>query len=227
MNNDINEFEKRIGCSFHDPSLLKCALTHSSYANECSKRIPNNERLEFLGDAVLELVSSTCLFERFPDRPEGWLSATRASIVCESTLDLCARRIGLQDYIFLGKGEETTGGRSRPSIVSDAMEALIGAIYIDRGMEEASAFIHRYILDAIESKELYHDTKSKLQEYTQKKKLGLPEYRITQNQVSTNEPTFYAEVFIDGESVAKASGRSKKAAQKNAAQMALKALKVE
>ena len=227
MNKDFKEFEERIGYTFNDPSLLECALTHSSYANERSKQIPDNERLEYLGDAVLELITSTYLFEEHPDKPEGWLSSTRASMVCESTLDMCAREIGLQDYIRLGKGEEATGGRQRPSIVSDAMEAVIGAIYKDRGIEAASAYIHRYILDDIGSKQIYHDTKSRLQEYTQKQKMGLPEYKVTQEGESTNNLTFYAEVFIDGKSVAKASGRSKKAAQKSAALEALKKLKVE
>lgn len=138
------EFEKRIGYSFKDPELLVTALTHSSYSNEIRlKKQECNERLEFLGDAVLELISSEQIFRNHPDQPEGDLTRIRASYVCEPTLALCAREICLGDYLQLGRGEDRTGGRERDSILSDAMEATIGAVYMDGGFESAAALCRR------------------------------------------------------------------------------------
>ncbi len=227
MQEDINGFQERIGYTFNDSSLLECALTHSSYANESKRKIPDNERLEFLGDAVLELVTSTYLFDKYPQKPEGELSAARAALVCETSLDKCARKIGLEEYILLGKGEENTGGRKRPSVVSDAMEAVIGAIYKDRGIDAASGYIHSFILDEADVDSLITDTKSKLQEYTQRHKKGLPEYKIEEFGDKTNEMTFEASVYINGKMISKASGKSKKAAQKEAARLALLKLEVK
>ena len=137
MNNEqFKKFENRIEYNFKDYELLKLALTHSSYGNEVyHDKLHNNERLEFLGDAVLEVTVSEFLFNNYPDMPEGELTKLRASIVCEPTLAICARQIGLDKIIFLGKGEEMTGGRFRDSITSDAFEALIGAIFLDGGIE--------------------------------------------------------------------------------------------
>ena len=148
---NLDILEKKIGYTFNNKNYLKTALTHSSYANE--KRMPKsacNERLEFLGDAVLELVMSEYLFESMKDVQEGELTRKRASMVCESTLDLCARDISLQDFLFLGHGEDRTGGRQRPSIVSDAFEALIGAIYLDNGFTSAKEFIKKFVINDIE-----------------------------------------------------------------------------
>ncbi|MGN0480093.1 MAG: ribonuclease III, partial [Lachnospiraceae bacterium] len=142
---DYENFQKKIRYSFQDLTYLQLALTHSSYANELTiarKKAGYNERIEFLGDAVLELVSSDYIYKNNAAMSEGDMTKLRASIVCEPTLAACARQIGLDDYILLGKGEEATGGRKRDSIVSDAMEALIGAIYLDGGFEPAQAFIH-------------------------------------------------------------------------------------
>ena len=149
------ELEQRIGYKFENFDLLVKAMTHSSYANEHRyEKKENNERLEFLGDAVLELISSDYLFAKYPETPEGVLTKKRASMVCEPTLALCAREIPLGDYLLLGKGEDATGGRKRDSIVSDAMEALIGAIYLDGGFANAKEFIDRFILNDIEKKKV-------------------------------------------------------------------------
>ena len=146
MDKKLMELEEKTGYHFNNRELLGRAMTHSSYANECHKsKLECNERLEFLGDAVLEIVSSDFLFHKFPDMPEGDLTKTRASMVCEPTLAYCAEELSLGKYLLLGKGEEATGGRNRNSVVSDAMEALIGAIYLDGGFASAKEFIHKFI----------------------------------------------------------------------------------
>lgn len=151
MRKNIEELEQKIGYKFQDKNLLKKAMLHSSYANE--KQLPKsecNERLEFLGDAVLELVSSEFLFFSNEEMPEGELTKARASMVCEPSLAFCAREIDLGEYLILGKGEEATGGRKRDSLTSDALEALIGAIYIDGGFANAKEFVMKYILNDLE-----------------------------------------------------------------------------
>ena len=157
-NTDLDGFQKIIQYQFNNIGLLKNALTHSSYANE--KKTGNykdNERLEFLGDAVLELTSSEFIYTGNPDMNEGKMTRLRASIVCEPTLAMCARQIHLQEYIMLGKGEDLTGGRTRDSIISDALEALIGAIYLDGGFANAKEFIHLFVLNDLENKQLFYD----------------------------------------------------------------------
>ena len=147
MNTDYEKIESNIGYCFKDKDLLINALTHTSYANEHKhKGMKDNERLEFLGDAVLELVSSEYLYKNMKDMPEGKMTKLRASLVCEPTLAMDAREIDLEDFIYLGKGEDETGGRKRDSIVSDAFEALIGAIFLDGGIEEAKYFILKFAL---------------------------------------------------------------------------------
>ena len=161
MNKRLRELEQKIGYKFRDFSLLERAMMHSSYTNE--RHLPKyqcNERLEFLGDAVLELVSSEFLFKGSPKMPEGELTKTRASMVCEPSLALCARDIDLGSYLLLGKGEEATGGRMRDSVTSDAMEALIGAVYLDGGFTSAKEFIHRFVLTDLEDKKLFYDSKT-------------------------------------------------------------------
>jgi ribonuclease-3 len=152
----MGELEKTVGYTFQDPKLLELALTHSSYAHEhyAGKR-HDNERLEFLGDAVLELVSSDYLFHNYNEYPEGELTKLRASIVCEQSLAMCAEAISLGKYLRLGNGEDSTGGRLRASITSDAMEALIGAIYLDGGFANAKEFITRFVLNDLENKKLF------------------------------------------------------------------------
>ena len=168
MNQLEQKLEQDFGIVFSQKDLLETAFTHTSYANEHRLlKILHNERLEFLGDAVLELTSSEFLFYQYADLPEGKLTKKRASIVCEPTLALCAKEISLGDYLLLGKGEEATGGRNRNSIISDAMEALIGAIYLDGGFANAKEFVHKYILNDIENKQLFYDSKTTLQEIVQ------------------------------------------------------------
>ncbi len=161
------EFEKIIGYTFQNETLLRQALTHSSYANERHRKSEDNERLEFLGDAVLELVSSEFLFLNYPKLSEGDLTKLRASLVCEPTLAACTAQMQLGDFVRLGRGEEQTGGRRRKSILSDALEAVIGAIYLDGGFTNAKEFILKFILTDIEHKKLFYDSKTILQEFVQ------------------------------------------------------------
>ena len=163
----LQELQNRIGYTFEKEGLLRQALTHSSYANEKHmKKHSDNERLEFLGDAVLEIISSEFLYKEYPDKPEGELTKLRASIVCEPTLALCTKDIALGEYLLLGKGEDQTGGRGRKSILSDALEAVIGAIYLDGGFANAKEFILRFIMNDMEHKQLFYDSKTILQEMT-------------------------------------------------------------
>ena len=177
---DIKTFQKEIGYQFQNEHLLVQALTHSSYANEKHmKKLSDNERLEFLGDAVLEIISSDFLYKNYPQKPEGELTKLRASIVCEPTLALCTEAIHLGDYLYLGNGEDLTGGRKRKSILSDALEAVIGAIYLDGGFANAKEFVLKYILTDIEHKQLFYDSKTILQEVVQGEHEKLT-YRIRQ-----------------------------------------------
>ena len=215
------EFEKRIGYSFKDPELLVTALTHSSYSNEIRlKKQECNERLEFLGDAVLELISSEQIFRNHPDQPEGDLTRIRASYVCEPTLALCAREICLGDYLQLGRGEDRTGGRERDSILSDAMEATIGAVYMDGGFESAQRYVEEFILKDIEKKSLFYDSKTYLQEIVQRdlKKL---EYVLLKEEGPDHNKSFEVGVLIDGKQLTTAVGRTKKTAEQAAAYEAI------
>lgn len=215
------EFEKRIGYSFKDPELLVTALTHSSYSNEIRlKKQECNERLEFLGDAVLELISSEQIFRNHPDQPEGDLTRIRASYVCEPTLALCAREICLGDYLQLGRGEDRTGGRERDSILSDAMEATIGAVYMDGGFESAQRYVEEFILKDIEKKSLFYDSKTYLQEIVQRdlKKL---EYILLKEEGPDHNKSFEVGVLIDGKQLTTAVGRTKKKAEQAAAYEAI------
>ena len=179
MNTDYSILEDNINYVFKDKDLLINALTHTSFANEHKvKKIKDNERLEFLGDAVLEMVSSEFLFENMNEMPEGEMTKLRASLVCEPTLAIDAREIELESFIYLGKGEEATGGRKRDSIVSDAFEALIGAIFLDGGVDAARSFILQFALNDIEKKRLFHDCKTVLQERVNMVKIGNLSYEI-------------------------------------------------
>ena len=211
--------EKKSGYHFQNPHLLKQAMTHSSYANEHkAKGYHDNERLEFLGDAVLEVVSSEFLFRHYPALPEGDLTKLRASIVCEPTLALCARELDLGDFLLLGKGEEHTGGRKRDSIVSDAMEALIGAIYLDGGFASAKEFVHRFIMTDIEHKKLFYDSKTILQEQVQKNwHDGEISYVLTGEEGPDHDKTFLVDLYVAGEKKSSGKGRTKKAAEQDAA----------
>ena len=164
---ELETLEKEIAYSFKDKSLLKQALTHSSFSNEQRiRKWKNYERIEFLGDAVLELVSSDYFYHTFPEETEGNLTKMRAAAVCEQALAITARQLKLGSYMIFGKGEEASGGRERESIIADAVEAVIGAIYLDSGIEKAREFIHRFVLNDLEHKRLFYYAKSILQEYS-------------------------------------------------------------
>lgn len=218
MNRDLNELQEITGYEFRDKELFCRALTHSSYANEhrmAKKQC--NERLEFLGDAVLELVSSDFLYHKYPDKPEGELTKIRASIVCEPTLAYCAADIHLGSYLLLGKGEEATGGRERNSVVSDAMEALIGAIYLDGGFASAKEFIQKFILSDLENKKLFYDSKTILQEIVQGHTDETLTYVLMKEEGPDHNKSFEVSAMLDGQEIGRGIGRTKKSAEQRAA----------
>lgn len=223
----LEELENKLGYHFHDRRLLEHALCHSSYANERHwDRLQNNERLEFLGDAVLELATSEFLYQNYPTMPEGEATRTRASIVCEQTLALCARDLGLGEWLRLGKGEELTGGRDRDSITSDAMEALLGAIYLDGGFANAKEFVHHFILNDIEHKKLFYDSKTILQEIVQSDYKGKEiEYVLTGEIGPDHDKKFVVSLVVGDKTLGEGTGRTKKAAEQEAAYRAIIKLK--
>lgn len=226
MNRNLKELEKRINYCFLDRHLITQAMTHSSYANEHRlNKLECNERLEFLGDSVLEVVSSDCLYHKYPEKPEGDLTKIRASIVCEPTLAYCAENIKLGEYLFLGKGEEATGGRGRTSVISDAMEALIGAIYLDGGFANAKEFILRFIMNDLEHKQLFFDSKTILQEIVQSKTGDPLSYELLREDGPDHSKVFEAQVLIGREIIGKGTGRTKKAAEQVAAYHGILSLK--
>ena len=221
------KLESIIGYTFHDPAMLRQAMCHSSYANgHRTEMLHDNERLEFLGDAVLEVISSDFLFHQYPDMPEGKMTKLRASIVCEPTLAMCAKEIGLEKHLLLGKGEEHTGGRFRNSIISDAMEALIGAIYLDGGFANAKEFVERFVLTDIEHKKLFYDSKTILQEIVQRDfKEEEISYVITGEEGPDHAKRFIVDVRIGDRTMGTGSGSTKKAAEQEAAYRAIIGLK--
>lgn len=222
----IEEFQHKIGIRFQDLKLLQHALIHSSYANERRMtKEKNNERLEFLGDAVLELVSSDYLYRTYKNEPEGKLTKLRASLVCEPTLAGCARDIDLGKYIKLSKGEDMTGGRDRDSILSDAFEAVIGAIYLDQGLETAGKFIEKYLFQDVENKVLFFDAKTNLQEIVQGEGKGSLSYELIKEEGPDHQKVFTVEARIGDRVIGTGSGRSKKNAEQHAAFEAIKRYK--
>ena len=210
MNRKLQELEEKIGYQFRNRQLFKQALTHSSYANE--HRLDHNscnERLEFLGDAVLELSSSEFLYKKYQNLPEGDLTKTRASIVCEPTLALCAGELSLGEYLLLGKGEEASGGRNRNSVVSDAMEALIGAIYLDGGFASAKEFVERFILNDVEHKKLFYDSKTILQEMVQSRDEGNLTYELLKEEGPDHNKSFEVCAKIGGVEAGRGTGEGK------------------
>lgn len=224
----LKELEKKIGYTFQKKELLQKAMMHSSYTNEKHmKKQDCNERLEFLGDAVLELTTSEALFFDNPSMPEGELTKTRASIVCEPALAFVAKELMLGSYLLLGKGEEATGGRQRDSITSDAVEALIGAIYLDGGFASAKEFILRFILTDIEHKQLFYDSKTILQEIVQashKEELG---YRLVKEEGPDHNKHFVAEAYVGDRVIGQGEGRTKKGAEQEAAYRGILKLREE
>ena len=222
------ELQRRLGYRFLKEELLCHALTHSSYANEHHlKREQNNERLEFLGDAVLEMISSESLYKNNPEMPEGELTKLRASLVCEPTLAQCAKEIDLGACWLLGKGEETTGGRERSSILSDAFEAVIGAIYLDGGFTNAKEFIERTVLSDVEHRTLFCDSKTILQELIQSGHKGTLSYRLLSETGPEHMKRFTVCACLDDTVLAKGEGKTKKAAEQEAAYRSILKLRGE
>ena len=214
----LRELQETIGYEFKDRALLKQALTHSSYANQHKMDHSHcNERLEFLGDAVLELVTSDFLYHKYADLPEGELTKTRASIVCEPTLAACAGDIRLGERLYLGKGEEATGGRLRNSVVSDAFEALIGAVYLDGGLACARELITRFVLNDIEHKKLFYDSKTILQEMVQSRQDGPLTYELVREEGPDHDKHFEVCARMGEQEIGRGEGRTKKAAEQMAA----------
>lgn len=222
----LDVFQTKIGYSFKNKNLLRQALTHSSYANEHRmNKLYNNERLEFLGDAVLEVVSSEFLFKKYPEMQEGQLSKKRASLVCEPTLAKCAAEIDLGKFLYLGKGEDITGGRERDSVVSDAMEAVIGAIFLDSDIEQAKAFIMKYILNDIENKVMFHDSKTLLQEIVQAKWKVPVVFETVDAKGPEHHRIFVVQAKMGDTVLGEGEGRTKQAAGQDAAYKAILKIK--
>lgn len=225
----MNELEVKIGYEFHDKKLLEEALSHSSYANENKKLRVSNERLEFLGDSVLSIVVSQHLFEHFTRFPEGELTKIRASLVCEKSLYEFAQRIELGKHLLLGKGEENTGGRERPSILADAFEALIAAVFLDGGMEAARSFIMGFIPGDMHLKngETITDYKTVLQEIIQQNPEEKVTYRLIDEQGPDHSKIFTVTVCLNSNVIGKGEGKSKKQAEQMAAKEALELMGYE
>lgn len=215
------DLQKRIGYYFKDPMLLERALTHSSYANESKKKLECNERMEFLGDAVLSIIVADHIFHKF-HLAEGDLTKIRAGLVCEKSLFEFARKIGLGEELLLGRGEEQTGGRERPSVVSDAFEALIAAIYLDGGMDEAAKFVLPFVEEELKQKEApFVDYKTKLQEIIQKNPEERVEYVLVAEEGPDHDKKFVVEVHLNSNVIGRGASRSKKSAEQAAAHEAL------
>ena len=222
----IKDLETAIGYRFRDIQLLQNALTHSSYANErWHNSLLSNERLEFLGDSVLGMLVAGYLYRNFPDRPEGELTRMRADMVCEQTLAAAAQRIGLGTHLLLGHGEERLGGRTRPSILADAMESVIAACYLDGGMEAALKIVQQLILVEVPVNRLHNmDYKTALQELVQQKKNQVLSYQLIGQSGPDHDKQFEVEVSLNGNVVGNGIGRSKKRAEQMAAKAAIEKL---
>ncbi len=221
----MDQLEKRLGYSFQNRALLENAITHSSYANENrSKGLQSNERLEFLGDSVLGMVTADYLFRTHPELPEGDLTRTRAVLVCEGSLVEMARTLDLGRCLLLGKGEDAGGGRERPSILADATEAVIAAIYLDGGLGSARKIITRFILDAEEEKLGSRDHKTALQELVQRDAGQVLEYQLIRSSGPDHAKVFEVAVLLNGEQTGSGAGRSKKEAEQAAARAAIEKL---
>ncbi|MCH1623814.1 ribonuclease III [Fredinandcohnia quinoae] len=221
-------FQERVGIHFVNEKLLIQAFTHSSYVNEHRKKpYEDNERLEFLGDAVLELTISQFLFKKFPIMSEGELTKMRAAIVCEPSLVTFANDLSFGEIVLLGKGEELTGGRERPALLADVFEAFIGALYLDQGLDIVCQFLNNTVIPKINAGAFSHvmDYKSQLQELVQRTGNGVIEYKVLQEKGPAHSREFVSRVALNGEELGIGSGKSKKEAEQHAAELALKKLK--
>ncbi|OCA85478.1 ribonuclease III [Bacillus sp. FJAT-27225] len=228
--NLFKEFQEEIGIQFSDERLLKQAFTHSSYVNEHRRKpFEDNERLEFLGDAVLELTVSKFLFKKYPMMSEGELTKLRAAIVCEPSLVSFANELSFGKLILLGKGEEMTGGRERPALLADVFEAFIGALYLDKGIDTVIQFLENVVFPKVNAGAFSHvmDFKSQLQELVQRDGIGTIEYKVLHEKGPAHNREFVSRVTLNGEEMGEGTGRSKKEAEQLAAQMALGKLKTE
>lgn len=218
----IHELQETIHYHFQNPAYLEIALTHSSYANEVKHQVKYNERQEFLGDAVLSIIVSDYLFNNYTV-PEGELTKLRAAIVCEKSLDVMANKIGLGQYLRLGRGEEMTGGRTRPSIIADAFEALIAAIYLDSGIESARAFVLPFVTEMLEHEDSlsFKDYKTILQEIIQQNPEEKLVYKLVEEKGPDHDKRFVVDVLLNSNVIGKGEGRSKKNAEQMAAKEAL------
>ncbi len=226
MSRDLSELEEKIGYKFKDRKLLINALTHSSFINESKETdISDNERLEFFGDAIIEFFISEFIFNKHKDFPEGDMTKMRASMVCEPSLAACARYIDLGDYIIMGRGEEMSGGRSRDSIISDAFEALVAAIYLDSGWSSVADFIGEHLEKSLENEELFFDAKTRLQEIVQKTEGNVLRYEMVGEEGPAHNRTFEAVALLNDEEIGHGQGHSKKEAQQKAAMSAIKMLR--
>ncbi len=223
----MSVFEQIIGYEFKNKDLLNAALTHSSYANEMQSKIKYNERLEFLGDSVLGMVTAEYYFKNCPDLPEGQLTKMRASMVCEKSLYRFAQSIKLGEFLRLGKGEINSGGRNRPSILADAFEALIAAIYLDAGFDEAKKFVLGFISNASGEENAVADYKTALQEIVQKNHGEILEYFMAGESGPDHNKTFIVEVHLNSNVIGTGRGHSKKQAEQMAAKEALRLMGIE
>lgn len=231
----VNRFRKRfdtkmteLGFTYKNIDLYQQAFSHSSFINDFNmNRLDHNERLEFLGDAVLELTVSRYLFDKHPNLPEGNLTKMRATIVCEPSLVIFANKIGLNEMILLGKGEEKTGGRTRPSLISDAFEAFIGALYLDQGLDIVWKFAEKVIFPHVEQNELLGvvDFKTQFQEYVHQQNKGDVTYNLIKEEGPAHHRLFTSEVILQGEAIAEGKGKTKKESEQRAAESAYKQLK--
>ena len=221
MQSDLQNLQKKIGYLFHEPALLHRALSHSSYVNERQNEHQSNERLEFLGDSVLGFITAEYYYTHFKAYPEGELTKLRAAMVCEKSLCVFARELDLGSYLLLGKGELCTGGRERPSILADAFEALIAAIYLDGGMDAAKTFVLRFVQKAAGTPAAFHDYKTKLQEIVQKNPEESVEYVHVGESGPDHDKRFEVEVHLNSNVIGKGVGKSKKLAEQAAAREAL------
>jgi ribonuclease-3 len=224
---EFKKFQERIGHSFKNEKLLYQAFTHSSYVNEHRKKpYEDNERLEFLGDAVLELTISQFLYKKYPMMSEGELTKLRAAIVCEPSLVAFANNLSFGTMVLLGKGEEMTGGRARPALLADVFEAFIGALYLDQGLDSVVQFLNQFVIPKIDEGAFSHvmDFKSQLQELVQRDMKGTLEYKILHEKGPAHNREFISTVSLSGEVFGTGSGRSKKEAEQHAAQEALSKL---